>query len=343
MQVDRIVYFAILVRGCDVREPKPDTKVARLFEEEFNSFKTDNHISEEFKLNKRSIQYTIRIAKELGIIFRNNKLTPRGRTLAFFTPPGRISIKLPIQYKMCFSKIFLLEDYAFIKSFYDHVQKFKEIRDALSWYKKPEKRSKEQINHAFSVYINALRIAIESVKSLATRRRYLKLHRNALKRGKTAKALYHKIKPPLGWMEDINLIEKRKAHNNKILLSEKNGYKPYSRIMKQFSDYKTVVEEEKRISFLLEAYGYEGKTKLTNKEIISEIENLHKALSDPVFKVCDMDTLIDVMVVQEGLNGYQINESNIRDIIVEASKKDRYRYQILSDRYGNYRFLKIKI
>ena len=76
---------------------------------------------------------------------------------------------------------------------------------------------------------------------------------------------------------------------------------------------------------------------------ISNIENLHKRLSDPVFKVCDINTLINITVVQKGLQGYNLTESNVKETIIEASKKDMYKYQILSDRYGKDRFLKIKL
>ena len=344
MQVNKIVYFALLVKRCvNTRQPRSDATVARKFDEALNSFKRNHRLEEGYEQNKRSIQYIITMAKELEIISRNNKLTPWGRTLEFLAP-DEIPIELPIEVKIFFLKCFLLENYAFVKSLHNHLQKFREIRDEYSWYAKIKTLPKnELVNHAFSVYVHALKIANESVNSLAIRRRYLRLYRQALRRGKTAKALYHKIKPSLGLMEDLNFIERRKANNNKISLSEKNGHKPYSEIMKRFSSYKTLALEENLIPTLLEAYGYTGKKMLSTQEIISNIESLYKRLSDPVFKVCEINTLINIVVVQKGLQGFKLNESKVKEIIVEAPKKDMYRYQILSDRYGKNRFLKIKL
>ena len=344
MQVNKIVYFALLLKRCvNIREPRSDTVVARIFHEALNSFRRNHRLVEGYEQNKRSIQYIITMAKELEIIFANNKLTPWGRTLEFSTP-DEIPIELPIEFRIFFLRCFLLENYAFVKSLHDHLQKFREIRDEYPWYEKISTLPKnELINHAFSIYVQALKIASESVGNLATRRRYLKLYRQALRRGKTAKALYPKIKPSLGLMEDLNFIKKRKVNNNKISLSEKNGHKPYSEIMKRFSNYKTLVSEKNNLfPILLEAYGYTAKRGLSNQEIISNIENLYKRLSDPVFKVCDINTLTEMTVVQKGLEGYKLNEPEVKGTVIEASKKDMYRYQILPDRYGKNRFLKIK-
>ncbi len=144
-------------------------------------------------------------------------------------------------------------------------------------------------------------------------------------------------------MEDLNLIKERRRNDKRILLSQKNGHEPYSKIIDRFSDYKVLVSEERLIPILLQAFGYTGKRPLSNRETISTIESLYERLSDPVFKACDMNTLVDITVIRKGLQGYQINESDVKEVIIEASNKNTYRYQILPDRYGKYRFLKIKL
>jgi len=344
MQVDKVVYFAILVSRCvETREPTSNSLVIHRFEAALSSFKASHGIVAGYVQNKRSIEYVVTMAKELGIIFPNNKLAPWGTILSYFTPADIIPTTLPFEFKIFFLKCFLLQNYAFVKSLYDHLTQFPEMRDEYSWYRIVGLPGDELSNHAFSVYVHALRLASKSVDSLATRRRYLKLYREALKRGKTAKALYPKIKPSLGLMEDLNLIKERMNNDKKILLSQKNGYRPYSSIIDHFSDYKVLVLEEKLIPILLQAFGYSGKKILSNREIISNIEKLYEQLSDPVFKACDMSTLIDILVIQRGLQGYQLNESDVKEAIIEASKKNIYRYQILPDRYGKYRFLKIKL
>lgn len=349
MQVDRIVYFAILLSRCvKAREPISDALASRRFEEALSSFKMKHRIEEGYEQNERSIQYLITMAKELGIIFRNNKLTPWGITLNFFTPTREIPIALPSEFKLFFLKCFLLENYAFVKSLYDHIRNFPEIRDEYSWYRRIDRLPKDELsNHAFSVYIYALKIASMSVDSLAMRRRYLRLYRQTLKKGKTAKALYPKIKPSLGLMEDLDLIKERRDNDKRILLWEKNGHKPYSRILDRLSDYKMVVNtiergKENLLPIFLEAFGFTGRNILSNQEIMSDIETLYEKLRDPVFKACDINVLVDITVIQKGLQGYQLNESEVKEAIIKASRKDTYRYQLLPDRYGKYRFLKIK-
>ena len=94
---------------------------------------------------------------------------------------------------------------------------------------------------------------------------------------------------------------------------------------------------------LFQAYGYLGKERLSDQELLREVENLYPNLSDPVFNVCDIDTLINVIVVQECLKGHALKESEVKQAIVDASKKDRRKFQILPDRHGKNRFLKIKL
>lgn len=285
------------------------------------------------------------MAKELEIVFRNNKLTPWGRTLEFLTT-DQIPTEVPVEFQIFFLKCFLLENYAFLKSLHDHVQRFQEVRDESVWYEKTKPMSKgELVNHAFSVYLHALRTAIESVRSSATRGRYLELYRDALRRGKTAKALHPKIKPSLGMMEDLDLIISRKAHDNRIALSKKNNHTPYRELMECLPNYNVLVSSmnDKLINTLFEAYGYTRDKALSAREIISNVEDLFTQLSDPVFKVCDMNTLIDVAVIQAGLNGYRLMESSVREIVIEESSKAPRKYQILPDRHGKKRFFKIRI
>jgi hypothetical protein len=347
MQVDKAVYFALLVKKCiDPRQPRSDASVVRMFNDALKIFKLHHNLEEGYEQNQRSIEYIVSMAKELEIVFKNNKQTPWGRALEFLTP-DEVPLELPVETRIFLLKCFLLENYAFVKSLYDHLTKFSNLRDDYSWYKETSvpRTEKGLANHAFSVYLQAIRIAADSVDRVVVKRRYLKLYRKASRTGKTAKALYPKIKPSLGLMEDLNLIERRKHVDDKISFLQRNGHKPYPEIMTRFSAYKTIVSEENKslASTLIEAFGYPKTRTLAKGEIISCVEDLYKKLSDPVFGVCDVNTLINVMVTEKGLQGYKLNEFEVKETIMEASKKDTYKYQMLSDRLGHYRFLKIKL
>lgn len=346
MQVDKIVYFAILLKKCiKTREPSSDRVIARKFEEALSSFRKNHEIKRGYKQNKRSIQYIITMAKELEVIFRNNKLTPWGRTLEFFTPMGEIPMELPVEFKIFFLRCFLLENYAMVKSVYKHLERFDEIRDNHHWYEAITRMPKEGLaNHALSVYVQALKIAVDSVHSLSMRRRYLKLYRETVRRGKTAKALYPKIKPSLGMMEDLNLIIEREISDDIILFSEINAVKPYCEIIRSFPNYEAVVSQthEDLLHIILRNFGYIGSKILSGQETIEHIEKLYGQLRDPAFNVCDINTLINITVVQKGLEGYQLKESEVRETIGKAQENNRHKYQILPDRYGEKRFLRIK-
>jgi hypothetical protein len=346
VQVDKIVYFALLLRKCvKTREPSSDRVIVRKFEEALSSFRNSHGIEEGYRQNKRSMQYVITMGKELEVIFRNNKLTSWGRTLRFFTPTDEIPIELPFEFKILFLRCFLLENYAMVKSVHDHLERFGEIRDDHRWYEKMKKMPKDElVNHAFSVYVQALKIAVESVHSLNKRRRYLDLYKNTVRQGKTAKALYPKIKPSLGMMEDLNLIDKREDSNNKISVSEKRAVKPYSEIIRLFPDYKTLVSrmQEDLLYIILGAFGYTGRRILSGQEMIKHVENLYSQLRDPAFNVCDINTLISITVIQKSLEGYRLKESEVRETITEEQANSRHKYRILPDRYGEKRFLRIK-
>jgi hypothetical protein len=345
MQVDKLTYFALLVKKCvNEREPRSDPAVTRIFIEALNSFKKNHNVQEEYKQNERSIQYIIAMSRELEIIYRNNKLTPWGTAIAFFTPDN-VPVELPMGLRILFLRAFLLENYAFIRSLHDHIREFSIVRDSISWYRDIKALPQTGLlNSAFSVYINALKLAYKSADGIAVQRRYLALYRQAMKKGKTAKALIPKIKPSLGLMEDLDLLKKRRTNNDQVSLRETDGHEPYAEIMKRFPDYKTLVAEDKRFltSILLEVYGYIGERSLPEDEVISVLENLYTSLADPIFNVCDLDTLVNVFVTQKKLEGYKINEIETREAIVRASRKDRYKYQILPDRQGKNRFIKIK-
>lgn len=342
MQVDKLVYFALLLKECvNKREPRPDETIVRIFTEKLDSYKNKHGLEEGYVQNSRSIEYIITMAHELEILFENNKFTPWGRTLEFLTPE-EIPVELPTEFKIFFLMCFLFENYAFIRSLSDHLQKFGEMIDDISWYREIKATPREGlINHAFSVYIHSLRTAYNSVDSIGLQRRYLRLYRQAMKRGKTAKALYPKVKPSLGLMEDLGLLKNRRANENSISFSDCKGHKPCLEILKRFPDYKTLSREENVIPLILEAYGYSGKKTLSYQDLLQDMEDLYIRLSDPVFNVCDIYTLIDVTVVQKDLQGYALRESEVKQVIIEASKKDRRKYQILSDRHGQNRFLKI--
>jgi hypothetical protein len=347
MQIDKIVYFAMLLRKCvDERAPKSDASVTRLFMGILGSFIKQHQLNEGYYQNDRSVAYLLTMSKELEIIYRNNKPTPWGTALAFFVPDD-IPMELPTEFKILFAKSFLLENFAFIKSLIIHMEQYQVIRDDFSWYREMKAIPKTgYANNAFSVYIHALKIAYESAEGVALQRRYLSLYRQAAKNGKTAKALLPKMKPPLGMMEDLDLLKKRKSNNNSILFSEMNGHKPCVEIMKRFQDYKSLTKtynrDEKLTSILLETYGYEGAKSLDETEILSLSEDMYANLADPVFNVCDLDTLINIIVAQKGIEGYRLSEPEVKEAIIRASKRDRYRYQILPDRRGKNRFLKIK-
>jgi hypothetical protein len=342
MQVDKLVYFALLLKRClSKRDPRPDEMIVRIFTEKLNSYRNSHGLEEGYEQNARSIQYIIIMAQELEILFGNNKMTPWGTTLEFLTPE-EIPIDLPMEFRIFFLKCFLLENYAFIRSLSDHLQKFGEMIDDFSWYKETKTPVREGLtNHAFSVYIHSLRTAYSSVNSIGLQRRYLRLYRRAMKTGKTAKALLPKLKPSLGLMEDLGLLKMRKTNNSRISFSDYGGHKPCLEILKRFPDYKTLSREENVIPILLEAYGCSGKKTLSDQELLHEMEDLYIHISDPIFNVCDIDTLINVTTLQKNLQGYALRESEIRQVIIDASKKDRRKYQILSDRQGKNRFLKI--
>ena len=211
MQIDKVVYFAILLKKCiDVRVPKTDPTVIRLFLGNLQSFIENNSLEEGYKQNDRSAAYLLTMSKELEVIFRNNKLTPWGSALNFFVE-DEIPIELSKEFKILFAKYFLLENFAFIKSLTDHEERYRTLKDDYSWYRETVGLPKNgYANTAFSVYFNALKIAYESSEGVALQRRYLSLYREAGKKGKSAKALLPKMKPPLGMMEDIGLIDKRK-------------------------------------------------------------------------------------------------------------------------------------
>lgn len=233
-----------------------------------------------------------------------------------------------------------------VKSLHDHLERFGEIRDDYRWYKARKMLPKnELVDHAFSVYVHALKIAVESVHSLDIRRRYLKLYRKAVRRGKTAKALYPKIKPSLGIMEDLNLVNREGPSNNRISFLEKNVVRPYCEIIRFLPNYKTVVSraQEDLLHTLLRNCGYPGTKIVSGQETIEHVENLYEKLRDPAFNVCDINTLINILVIQKGLQGYRLKESEAREMINEAQTNDRHRYQILPDRYGEKRFLRIKL
>jgi hypothetical protein len=347
MQIDKIVYFAILLRKCvEERVPRPDSTVTRLFLAALHSYMEKHELEGGYHQNERSAAYLLTMSKELEIIYRNNKPTPWGTALAFFVQDV-IPKELSTEFKIIFAKYFLLEDFAFIRSLTDHIEQYKVLGDDYSWYRETTALPKGgYANTAFSVYIHALKIAYESSESIALQRRYLSLYRQAGKKGKTAKALFPKMKPPLGMMEDIDLIKKRKSNNNTIQFAENNGYVACIDLMNQFRDYKTLAKtyygNHDLISIILQAYGYQGKKTLDKSGIISILEALYTKLADPVFNVCDLDTLTDILVVQNNIQGYRVTELEVRQVIDEASKKDRYKYQILPDRRGKYRFLKIK-
>lgn len=349
MQVDRAVYFALLVKKCtDPRQPRSDESAVRLFDDALKKFKFQHNIQEGYEQNQRSIEYILSMAKEFELVFKNNKQTPWGRVLNFLTP-GEVPLDLPAETKIFFLKCFLLEDFAFSRSLYDHILRFSKVCDDHLWYKETGERMPEKglTNHAFSVYLNAIRIAIDSVDRIVVKRRYLKLYRQALRTGKTAKALYPKIKPALGIMEDLGLIERRKNVDAAIGFLQANDHKPYPELMTRFPSYKAIVSEELKnnslVSTIIDAYGYTRTKTVSEKEKISSIEDYYRKLSDPVFGVCDVNTLTSIMVVKKGLQGYNLGESDLKETIANASKKDPYRYQILSDRLGHYRFLKIKL
>jgi hypothetical protein len=342
MQVDKLVYFALLLKECvSKREPRSDEMIVRIFAEKLDSYKNRHGLEEGYEQNSRSIEYIITMAHELEILFENNKFTPWSTTLEFLTPE-EIPVELPTEFKIFFLKCFLLGNYALIRSLSDHLEKFSEMIDDISWYREIKASPREGlINHAFSVYIHSLKIAYNSVNSIGLQRRYLRLHRQAMKGGKTAKALYHKVKPSLGLMEDLNLLKNRKANGNRISFSASKGHKPCLEILERFPDYKTLSLEENVIPLILDAFGYSGKKTLSDQDLLQDIEDLYIRLSDPVFNVCDIHALIDVTVVQKDLQGYALRESEVKQVITEASKKDRRKYQILSDRHGQNRFLKI--
>jgi hypothetical protein len=337
----------LLAKKCvDPRQPRSDDALVRIFNEALKVFKEQHNIKEGYEQNRRSIQYMIIMANELGLIFKNNKLTPWGRVLEFLTPE-QVPMEPTDEARIFLLNCFLLENYAMIRSLYDHVSRFSDIHDDASWYKETTAipHGRELLNRAFSVYLHAIRIAVDSVDRMTIKRRYLKLYRQALKTGKTAKALYPKIKPALGIMEDLDLIEERKQVDGKIVYLQANGHKPYPEIMTSFSSYKTVLSKEREslLSTLIEAYGHLRTKTLTRKEIISSVEDFYKKLSDPTFGVCDVNTLIDVTVIKKGLQGFCLSELEVKEAIIEASKMDQYKYQMLSDRLGNYRFIKIKL
>jgi hypothetical protein len=342
VQVDKLVYFALLLKECvSKREPRSDEMVVRIFAEKLDSYKDRHRLAEGYEQNSRSIEYIITMAHELEILFENNKFTPWGMTLEFLTPE-EIPIEFPAEFKIFFLKCFILENYAFIRSLSDHLEKFSEMIDDISWYREIKTTPREgMINHAFSVYIHSLKTAYNSVNSIGLQRRYLRLYRQAMKGGKTAKALYHKVKPSLGLMEDLNLLKNRKANGNRILFSDYKGRKPCLEILKRFPDYNKLLREENIIPMILDAFAYSGKKTLSDQDLLQDIEDLYIRLCDPVFNVCDIHTLIDVTVIQKDLQGYALRESEAKQVIIEASKKDKRKYQILSDRHGQNRFLKI--
>ena len=116
--------------------------------------------------------------------------------------------------------------------------------------------------------------------------------------------------------------------------------------MKRFQDYKlltmTYNRSENLTSIVLESFGYQGIKSIDESDILLRSEALYSKLADPVFNVCDLDSLINILVVQKSIEGYKISETDVKLILDKVSKKDRYRYQILPDRRGKYRFLKIK-
>jgi hypothetical protein len=347
MQIDKIIYFAILLKKCiEDRVPRPDSTVTRSFLAALHSYTEKYELEGGYHQNERSAAYLLTMSKELEIIYRNNKPTPWGTALAFFVQDD-VPKELSTEFKIIFAKYFLLENFAFIRSLTDHIEQFRVLRDDYSWYRETMALPKGgYANTAFSVYIHALKIAYESSESIALQRRYLSLYRQAGKKGKTAKALFPKMKPPLGMMEDLNLLQKRKTNNNAIRFAEDNGHIAGTDLMKRFQDYKALIKtysgNDELTSIVLQAYGYQGTKTRDKSEILSISEALYTKLADPVFNVCDFDTLTNILVVQNNLQGYRILESEVKQIILDASKKDRYKYQILPDRRGKYRFLKIK-
>lgn len=347
MQIDKIVYFAILLKKCiEERVPRPDSAVTRSFLAALHSYTERHELEGGYHQNERSAAYLLTMSKELEIIYKNNKPTPWGTALAFFVQDD-IPKELSAEFRIVFAKYFLLENFAFIRSLTDHVERFQVLRDDYSWYRETTVLPKGgYANTAFSIYIHALKYAYESSESIALQRRYLLLYRQAGKKGKTAKALFPKMKPPLGMMEDIGLIQRRKSINNTIKFAENNGHATCTDLMRQFQDYKSMVKTYTRnndlTSIILQAYGYQGTKTRDKPEILSISEDLYTKLADPVFNVCDFDTLTNILVVQNNIQGYRVTEREVKQTIDEASKKDRYRYQILPDRRGKYRFLKIK-
>jgi hypothetical protein len=347
VQIDKIIYFAMLLKKCvDVRVPKSDSSATRSFLDVSHSFIEKNQLREGYSQNERSSAYLLTMSKELEIIYRNNKPTPWGTGLAFFVPE-EIPMELSTEFKILFARSFLLEDFAFLKSLTEHMDKFGVITDDYSWYSETKDALKSPYsNTALSVYIHALKIAYESSESVTNQRRFLSLYRQTAKKGKNAKALFHKIKPPLGIIEDIGFIQKRKSSNNAILFAENNGHKPCIELMKLFPDYKlltrTYNRDENLISTILVAFGYKGTKTLRESEILSLAEALYPNLADPIFNVCDLGTLISILVVQKSLDGYSISEPEVKKVIEKASKKNRYKYQILPDRRGVYRFFKFQ-
>lgn len=347
VQIDKIVHFAILLKKCvDKRVPRSDSSVTRLFMDISRSFIEKHQLKEGYSQNERSIAYLLTMSKELEIIYKNNKPTPWGTGLAFFVP-NEVPVELSIEFKILFARSFLLENFAFMKSLTDHMERFEVIMDDYSWYSGTKNTPRNGYsNTAFSVYIHALKIAHDSSEGVASQRRYLALYRQTAKKGKTAKALFPKIKPLLGLIEDMGFIQKRKSNNNAILFAENNGHKPFVELMKLFPEYRLLTRtynmDGNLISIILETFGYKGTKILHESEILSFVEALYADLADPIFNVCDLDTLISILVVRKGLEGYSISELEVKRVIERASKKDRYRYQILPDRRGTYRFFKFQ-
>jgi hypothetical protein len=347
VQIDKLIYFAILLKKCvDERNPKSDSNITRLFLNYLNFLVQKQQLKEGYSQNERSTAYLMTMSRELDIIYRNNKPTPQGNALGFFVPE-EILTELPEGFKILFAKSFLLENYAFIKSLTEHMQQYKVIRDNYSWYHDVKATPENGlVNNAFSVYMYSLKIAYESSEGIGNQRRYLQLYRQAAKKGKTAKALFPKIKPHLGLMEDIGLLKKRKYNDNVILFGENNGHTTCTELMNHFQDYRVLNKvyhrDENLTSIILNFFGYERTKIIHDNEVLLLTEDLYTKLSDPVFNVCDLDTLVNILVVQKGIEGYRLSELEVKEIVTQASKRDRYKYQILPDRHGQYRFLKIK-
>ena len=70
MQIDKAVYFSILLKKCiDPSVPKPDSTVNRSFLSAVSTFRERNSLKEGYQ-NERSAAYLISISKELEIIYR---------------------------------------------------------------------------------------------------------------------------------------------------------------------------------------------------------------------------------------------------------------------------------